>query len=181
MFEAQEVNLKDLNVETLEDATKIAREVSEVGKLLRANVVAYETELAAIEEQAKAVKERYEAIINPLKEDIELYNSKLMAYHSSTIANATDSEKSKLTSIKLPYGVTLASRAKPPALVVNDDKKYLAFAKENELVETKETVKWAQMKKNLKINDDGIVSYDGEIVDFITVEEQERVFDVKWD
>lgn len=182
LLNQSQVSLLDKDVTTLEEASLVAKEVAEIGKQLAAHATAYETELAAVEQQMKAIKQKYDVIMSPLQDKLTKYNEKLVAYHCSTLDNATEAEKDKLKSIKLPYGVTLSSRAKAPAYNVTNNDAYIAFAKTKQLVAVKEDVKWNELKKNLAKNEHGQVIYGptGEVVDFIQIDEQERTFDVKW-
>lgn len=180
LFNAPKTEAKELKVTTLEEATAIAKEIARVSEQIDAVAQAYDTELKAVEVTMKAVRDRYDAMLSPLQDELRGYNKQLTEYHESTLEAATDAEKEQLKSIKLPYNVTLASRSKPAALAVSNDEAYLAKARELGLV--KEEAKWGEMKKLLTVTEDNkvIIKSTGEVADFIEVQEQGRVFDVKW-
>lgn len=169
-------------VDSLDTASKVARIISDIGKQLTAHATAYEAELAQLEGRTKEIKAKYDALMLPLQAELAEHNAKLMKYHRTTLENATDGEQESLKSIKLPYGVTLTSRAKPANLKVTDESQYRAYAKANNFLKVQENIEWAKLKKGLKVAEDGKVfdAESGEVISFIQVEEQERVFDVKW-
>lgn len=73
---------------------------------------------------------------------------------------------------------------KPAVAIVKPDNDrlvaYLESAGREDLIETKKTAAWGEYKKTLTIADDGqVVSEDGEILDFIEVEEKAGEFNVK--
>ena len=170
-------------VDSLDTASKVAKTISDIGKQLTAHATAYEAELAQLEEKTKEIKARYDALMLPLQAELAEYNAMLTKYHRTTLENATEKEQDTLKSIKLPYGVTLTSRSKPANLKVIDENQYKEYARANNFLKVKEDVEWAKMKKALKVTDDGKVvdPNSGEVISFIQVEEQERVFDVKWE
>lgn len=183
LFDKKPVDLKTQAVTTLEEATAVAKEVAEISKQLNAVATAYDTELKALEVSAKAIKDRFEAMMKPLREELAIYNEKLTKYHMDTLGAATPEEQEKLKSIKLPYGVTLASRASAPTLKVKEDEasKKLYLEKARELGLTKEDVKWADMKKGIEIKGGkAVLAETGEILDFLQIDEKERAYDVKW-
>ena len=83
----------------------------------------------------------------------------------------------KLLSGSLVYKKPSISIARPD----NDQLvAYLENAGRKDLIEVKKSAAWGEFKKTLVITSDGqVVSEDGEIMDFITVEEKAGEFNVK--
>lgn len=87
----------------------------------------------------------------------------------------------KKRSLKLPCGTIGFRKAQPKFDFDND--KLLPWAKENapEQVETKESVKWGELKKTLAFEQGKAITKDGEIVPGVMVAEQPDSFYVKVD
>ena len=99
---------------------------------------------------------------------------KLDEYLESVPAKETKTQKS----LELPAGKLV--RKLPIMDYVRDDKKLIESLKDTGFVEMKPNLKWADLKKDLVVND-GIImcGSTGEILDGITVEERPAIFDVK--
>lgn len=169
-------------IQTLEDATRYAY-----------GLHATREEIAKLESVANAEIEKWQAKIDqvtawrdsvttPLKDKADYLANELKFYHVNQYnAATTEKEKKKLNSIKLPYDVTLKSRAQTDKLEVSDEVAYLKYAEENKLVkESKPNVDWATMKKSIVVNSDGkaLSKETGEFLEFISVIPQERKFEV---
>lgn len=139
-------------------------------KISRAKV-RYE-EIKAYVESEKA---KLDAFLADAKEQFDgdkgYFESLLMPYAMEQLEG-----QKKKKSIKLPSG-TIGFKAMP-AEVVKDDEALKAFVKDNmpEYIETKETVKWGELKKTLTAADGRFVTADGEIVDGVTYTEKPDVF-----
>lgn len=86
---------------------------------------------------------------------------------------------SKKKTVTLPSG-SLSFKKQSPEFVKNDEE-LLAFAKESvpEFVKIKESVDWAEMKKECIVDGNRLVTKDGEIVQGVTVNERDDTFTVK--
>lgn len=71
---------------------------------------------------------------------------------------------------------------KPTIKINHDDEKLIEWLAETEYVETKKSLKWGEYKKNLTVNDDGVVidTETGEVVEACTVEEVPASFSIKF-
>ncbi|MDF2535513.1 MAG: putative phage protein [Bacillales bacterium] len=93
---------------------------------------------------------------------------------------------SKKKSFKVPSG-TIGFRAGATKFkindvdVSNDNEDLIKFTKSSypDLIKTKTTVDWSELKKNLQIVDDKVITIDGEIVKNMTAETEENKFYVK--
>lgn len=169
-------------VQTLEDATNFAYGLDKTREEIKSLREIAEKEKAKWQEKIDQVDSWLVDVTAPLLSKEEYLSAELLAYHQREYNAADDKSKKKLTSIKLPYGITLKSRAQQDKLEVADEKAYLAYAKANKLVKVAEpTVKWKEMKADLVINDDGrvLAKSTGEFLDFIKVVPQDRTFEVK--
>lgn len=168
-------------IENLEDAARYAYAVAETRKEIERIQSVAAKEIAKWQEKINEVEAWQAEVLKPLQDKLEYFNTLLIMYHMNEFNNApNDKARAKLKSIKLPYGVTLTSREMPVKLEVTDDEALLAYAKENGHYEVIEKAKWAEVKKQLKVNSDGRV-YDsnGEEVVFVKAIPQERKFEVK--
>lgn len=80
---------------------------------------------------------------------------------------------------KLPSG-TLKLKIQAPDFV-RDEEKLVAWLKQSgkaELIETKETPKWGELKKTVTVLGDKVVTADGGVVDGVTAKERQPVFEV---
>lgn len=170
-------------VQSIEDATRFAYGLTQT----REEVEKYEsiatTEIDKWQGKIAQVQEWLATVTDPLKSKEEYLASQLLFFHTTQYNSAAnEKEQKKLNSIKLPYGITLKSRALADKLEVGNDKEYLQYAEENKLLKTVEpTVDWAAMKKNIIVNSEGkaLNKETGEFMDFIKVVPQERKFEVK--
>lgn len=111
-------------------------------------------------------------------EDLE---HKVKEYHASILA-----QDPKAKSIKTPYGTakSIKSKATPEKV---DESVLIEYAKSNELdfveVETKEKLKWAELKKTLSVvESDGelvVVDADGQVVPGVAVKPETVSFKVE--
>ena len=139
-------------------------------------------ERQVVESQYEKMIARYEKWRTDSLEKLEADECYLQQLLRPWVENQLDGKKA--SSIKLPSG-RIGFHAGPRQYTIGGEKAsatnkvLLAFAKESkpDLVEVKETVKWAEMKKMLKPIDDGrVVTDDGEIVPDMTVEDGEKRF-----
>lgn len=89
-------------------------------------------------------------------------------------------EGSKKKSIKLPFGTM--SFKKSPRKMVYDDEVLMNFIKShnlNDFIRTKEEINKKDLKSQLKITEDGIVTLDDQVVEGITTMPGETTFSVK--
>lgn len=85
-----------------------------------------------------------------------------------------------LKSIKLPHG-TIRLRKQQPEYI-RDDAQLIKWAKKEkrtDLIKVKESLNWADLKKEI-INQDGVAvnRNTGEVIDYITIQEREDKFEV---
>lgn len=171
-----------LKVKTIEDAARYAYGLSETRKSIAELEEIAEKEIAKWQEKIDKVKEWLEEVTTPLKRKEEYLANQLKMFHITKYNSAkNEKEQKKLTTIKLPYGVKLQSRAQQPKFEVVNEQTYKEYAKENNLLKIKEEVDWATLKKNIIISNDGraLNKETGEFLDFIKVVPQERKFEVK--
>jgi len=115
---------------------------------------------------------------NKLESETKYLKSLLYGYFQTVAHKETKTQESyKLLSGSLVY-------KKPAVTIVRpDDEKLVAYlenAGREDMVETKKTAKWGEVKKTLTISYDGqVISEDGEILDFIATEEKAGEFNVK--
>lgn len=167
-------------IETLEDAARYAYGLAETRKEIEKIQDVAAKEIAKWQEKIQQVEEWQAEVLKPLLEKVEYFSNLLMDYHMREYYNApNDKARAKLKSIKLPYGVTLASREMQPKLEISDEAALLNYARENGFVEVVEKAKWAEIKKQLTTNGDKVVDSNGEQLEFIKVVPQERKFEVK--
>jgi hypothetical protein len=179
----EEIENPSLRVRTLEDATRYASSLHHTREEIeRINAIA-DAEVAKWQEKIDKVNKWRDEVVAPLQQKEEYLKSQLTMYHiNQFLAARNDKERKKVSSIKLPYGITLKSREQQPKLEVTDETAYKAYAQENDFIKVKEPeVNWSEMKKKLIVNDNGEVvnSETGEVLDFIKVVPQERKFEVK--
>ncbi|MGN7478998.1 host-nuclease inhibitor Gam family protein [Solibacillus silvestris] len=115
------------------------------------------------------------------QDDLAFFSHKISEYHASVLANDP-----KAKSIKTPYGVakSTTSKAQPEKA---DEQALIEYAKTNELdfveVETKEKLKWAELKKTLRVvESDGeliVVDADGQVVPGVAVKPETVSFKVE--
>ena len=81
---------------------------------------------------------------------------------------------------KLPSG-TLKKKYPSPDFIRDEEKllKWLKDSNMTDLIKTKESADWATLKKAIQIEGTNVVTEDGEIVDGITVQEKDPVFDIE--
>lgn len=171
-----------LKVKTIEDAARYAYGLSETRKSIAELEAIAEKEIAKWQEKIDKVKAWLDEVTTPLKRKEEYLANQLKMFHITQYNSAkNEKEQKKLTTIKLPYGVKLQSRAQQPKFEVVNEQSYKEYAKENNLLKIKEEVDWATLKKNIIISNDGraLNKETGEFLDFIKVVPQERKFEVK--
>jgi Bacteriophage Mu Gam like protein len=175
------IDTKPKTIESLEDAARYAYGLSETRKEIEKIEAVAAKEIERWQEKIKEVETWRETALKPLREKVEYFSTLLTQYHMKEYYNAPNEKaQAKLKSIKLPYGVTLASREQQTKLEIADEAALLNYAKENGHVEVIEKPKWSEIKKQLKINEDGrVFDANGEEVPFVKAIPQERKFEVK--
>lgn len=131
-------------------------------------------EIAPIEGWAKQETKQYQ-------EDMDFFAHKISEYHRLVLA-----EDPRAKSIKTPYGVakSTASKAAPEKV---DETALIAYAKENDVpvveVVTTEKLKWAELKKTLKVveraGEQVVIDADGQIVPGVVVKPETVTFKVE--
>lgn len=102
------------------------------------------------------------------------FNGLLEAYAKKQL------EGSKKKSLKLPFGTM--SFKKGQRKMVYDDEAVMNFIKSNslnEFIRIKEEINKADLKKAVTVNEDGIVTYNGQVVEGVTTLPGEESFTVK--
>lgn len=169
-------------IETLEDAARYAYGVSETRKEIEKIKAVATAEISRWQEQIQAVEDWQEEVLNPLMDKLAYFNMLLTNYHADQFYNAENEKaQAKLKSIKLPYGITLASKEQATKIEVVDDAALLSYATENNMIDTpKPKAKWADIKKGLQAHEDGrVFDSNGEEVSFAKAVPQERKFEVR--
>lgn len=173
---------KPKTIETLEDAARYAYGVTETRKEIEKITAVAASEISRWTEQIKEVENWQEEVLKPLREKLEYFNMLLTGYHVNQYYSAENEKaQAKLKSIKLPYGITLASKEQATKLEVVDDVALIGYAVANEQVDyAAPKARWAEIKKTLKVTDDGsVVDSNGEVVPFVKAVPQERKFEVR--
>ncbi|KZR57926.1 host-nuclease inhibitor Gam family protein [Pseudobacillus badius] len=172
-----------LKITSIEDATRYAYGLSETRESIKKYEEIAQAEISKWQSKINQVSGWLEEVTSPLKKKAEYLASQLQLYHITEFNNAeNEKEQKKLNTIKLPYGVTLTSRAQPAKFNIVDEGAYKAYATENDLLKTKEPeVDWSSMKKNIVVNSEGkaLNKETGEFLPFIKAIPQERKFEVK--
>ena len=113
--------------------------------------------------------------------DLERFEHQVKEFHASVLA-----QDPKAKSIKTPYGVAKSTTSKAAPEKV-DEAALIEYAKTNDLafveVETKEKLKWAELKKTLQVvESDGtqvVIDADGQVVPGVTVKPETVSFKVE--
>ena len=134
--------------------------------------------LAIIDEERKDLLEKEEKIRSSCDTKTGWLRMQLMNYFYTVPHKETKTQESyKLFDGSLVYKKPSVSIVKP------DEEKLLAYLRQAdhmEYIETKESVRWGELKKTLTLTDTGeIISEDGEVLDFIQTEEKAGEFNVK--
>ena len=138
-----------------------------------------------VEEQFDKMMERYEKWRDDSIEKLNADESYLQQLLAPWVEEQIGGKK--VNSIKLPSG-RVGFHAGPRQYTIGGEKasatnkSLLSFVKQSqpELVEVKETVKWAALKNSLKPMEDGrVCTSDGEIIPDMTVERGEKKFYVE--
>lgn len=131
-----------------------------------------------IKEKIEFYQNELEMVSRRKEQRTENMNAKLIEYFES-IPDENKKKTKTLIKYQLPTG-TLQKKFKPPTYIKKDDE-LLAYAKANakEFVETKESLKWGEFKKQTKIVGSQVVDMNtGEVLP-IELQEQPPVFEVK--
>lgn len=125
------------------------------------------------------------SMIMKYQEKIEVYQNQFeskTAYLKEQLRQYFETVPHKITktqeTYKLPSGTLKLKKQNPE--YIRDEEKLLEWVKANKIsyVKTKESVNWAELKKELKFVDNKALTVDGEIVDGITVSERPSVFEI---
>jgi phage host-nuclease inhibitor protein Gam len=118
-----------------------------------------------IEREMDRIKAWEESQKAHLKQDAEFFEGLIQQYHAKQLQ-----ADPKAKTISTPYG-TCSSRASKASVDKADAEALLQYAKENnlpEFIKVKEEVKWAELKKTLKVVEVGeseiVVDREGQVV-----------------
>lgn len=117
---------------------------------------------AHIEEEKKLVDEWFKSETKSLNQSLEYFEQLVKDYHLQLLKD--DPEQKTLSS---PFGKSSSRRSTAQA-DKGDEDKLLAYAKENkltDLINVKESVKWGDLKKTLKVSGNNVVDENGVIVE----------------
>ena len=143
---------------------KIAEEKVEMQRMI--NVA--NSMIIKYQEKIEVYQKQFESKTAFLKEQLRQYFETVP--HKTTKTQET---------YKLPSGTLKLKKQNPE--YIRDEEKLLIWAKVNkpEHVKVKESVNWAELKKELKFVDDKALTEDGEIVDGVIASERPSVFDIE--
>ena len=143
---------------------KIAEEKAEMQRMI--NVA--NSMIMKYQEKIEVYQKQFESKTAFLKEQLRQYFETVP--HKSTKTQET---------YKLPSGTLKLKKQNPE--YIRDEEKLLEWVKANKLsyVKTKESVNWADLKKELKFVNNKALTEDGEIVDGVTVSERPSVFEIE--
>lgn len=116
-----------------------------------------------IEEEKNLVDEWLESEKKPLQQSIEYFEQLVKDYHLELLRDNPEGQKTLST----PFGKssTRKSAAQPDK---GDEAKLLEYVKDNDLndlINVKESIKWGELKKTLKVVGNKVVDENGEIVE----------------
>jgi hypothetical protein len=142
---------------------KIAEEKAEMQRMI--NVA--NSMIMKYQEKIEVYQKQFENKTTFLKEQLRQYFETVP--HKITKTQET---------YKLPSGILKLKKQNPE--YIRDEEKLLKWVKANKIsyVKTKESVNWAELKKELKFVGNKALTEDGEIVDGITVSERPSVFEI---
>ena len=131
-----------------------------------------------IDAEFEELKTKQEQINKKLEQETSYLKGLLYIYFQGVEHKETKTQESyKLLDGSLVYKKPSVSIVKP------DEERLLAYLRQAdhmEYIETKESVRWGELKKTLTLTDTGeIISEDGEVLDFIQTEEKAGEFNVK--
>lgn len=134
----------------------------------QADVKKWEAHYAAQLERVKAEADR----------EIAYFTAKLEEYFDQVPRKATKTQES----YTLPGGKLIRKKQQPKFTVTDADTlPWLAENKLWDMIETRQSVKWAELKKTVTVTPDGahVTTADGEIVPGVSVEQRPDVFRVE--
>ena len=146
-------------------------------------ISAAQNKISELNEQSAKMKSDIdkwlEGELKPLTDEIEHFQAKLMPFINEQLKD------SKKKSVNMPSGkagyrkggVSFSYKGNK---ITSNSPEFIEYVKENNpnYIETTDTVKWAEMKKDLKIENGKAITGDGEILD-IDVNQEEDKFYVK--
>ena len=144
-------------------------------------------EMREIEQEHDRLIDLAQAKIKDLQDkvaNLKLDKDTKTSWHKGVLNEYIKTVKTKDTATQSSYKLvagTLKIKRKAPTPVVDNDKlvKWLkANNYEDEYIARKETPMWGEYKKTLTQADKGFVTADGEVVEGVTLEENDDVFEV---
>ena len=173
---------KPKRINDLKEAADYAYGLSETRKEIAELLEVRDDQMAKLQAQMVAIEEWYSTVANPLQDKAEYFETLLSDFHQRQYQDADgDKAKKKVTSIKLPYGITLSSRSQQTQLEVTDPDALFSYARDAGYLTTPAPQpKWADIKKTLQVHEDGrVFDANGEEVPFVQAKPQDRKFEVK--
>lgn len=166
---------------SIEEANRYAYAIKKTKKEVESIRSQAQKEIEIWQQEIQGLKEWEENQLKPLLDKIDYFETLLTDFHRRAFLNAeTEKEQNKLKSMKLPYGVTLKSFLPQSKYVVQDEDAYVDYARQKGFIRLKEEVNWKEMKDKLVVMENGkVIDADGEVINFISVEEQARKFELK--
>ena len=132
-----------------------------------------------LERQMQFYRDQMEIIDKQADSDVQFFESMLVPYFADRMDGGyTKSTKTK-TTYKLPTGTLVLKKQQP--VYERNNAELLPWLKANrpDLVKVEESPNWAELKKSIQINGEGVVTKDGEVVPGVKVTEQEDTFEVE--
>lgn len=169
-------------ISSKEEAVRYAYGLSQTRKEIEELTAIAEAEKEKWLKKIEEVEEWYKSVIEPLKRKENYLETMLSLWHQEQYYNASEKQKKNLMSIKLPYGITLKSRAQQPVFEITDEEAYRKYAEEHGLLKdpTPPEPKWNEAKKRLVVKEDGTIidSETGEVITWVRAVPQDRKFEV---
>ncbi|MGN1044213.1 MAG: host-nuclease inhibitor Gam family protein [Acutalibacteraceae bacterium] len=130
------------------------------------------------EQLAEAERERIsswlDADLKPINDSISYFEGLIQAYHAKLLE-----ENPKLKTLSTPYGKAKSRQTKETIEKVNEDE-LLNYVTSNGLNQyIKNSVKWADLKKDLHIVNGQVINDDGEIVPGLKIKPASVSFSVE--
>lgn len=130
------------------------------------------------EEQIIDLNDRIEELKNKCINDTKYLRSCLAEYFETVPTKETKTQKT----YKLLSGTLIFK--KPSVKINHDDDKLIEYLKNNnanDYIKIKESIDWAEFKKNLTIEGDNVIDIDtGEIIEACKVEDVPATFNIKF-
>lgn len=162
------------NLETAAEATRrityFHERMTELDSIMEKQIAPFLEKIELIKNWNSEAKQEY-------LDKVEHYSILLELFMRKEVEAQEQSGKKPKKSINLPYGKIALKKQQPE--FEKDEDILFNYAKERELVRTKESTDWATLKKECTVVNGRLVDPNGEIVPGVIVMERDDKFEVK--